>query len=243
MLQLIINNRLSIINWKGAGQMNTFWLKIAALAIVVVVVIVLIGVFSSSEKPHPLPEPTAAEPVNKPAKTFYDQVDKDKEKFLSPPKSPEQPAQKPAGEPVKQQVQRQNQPAGSQTPPRPVQSSVVEPNVVKPQPQPTRLYFAPLSKEDKIEAEQLLNVAVSGRSLGRLPQTGFQLMVQTCRQIISKWPDSWYAYRAKQMLIDMPERFRERYKITKEELDISEFTKHRPGTEPFNGTVKEEESP
>jgi hypothetical protein len=44
------------------------------------------------------------------------------------------------------------------------------------------------------------------------------------------------------MLIDMPERFRERYKITKEELDISKFTKQRPGTKPFSGTV-EEESP
>jgi hypothetical protein len=65
-------------------------------------------------------------------------------------------------------------------------------------------------------------------------------MVQTCRQIISKWPDSWYAYRAKQMLIDMPERFRGRYNITQEELDISAFTKQRPGTEPYK---VEEESP
>jgi hypothetical protein len=44
------------------------------------------------------------------------------------------------------------------------------------------------------------------------------------------------------MLIDMPTRFRERYKITQEELDVSEFAKQRPGTELFNGTV-EEESP
>jgi outer membrane protein assembly factor BamD (BamD/ComL family) len=69
-------------------------------------------------------------------------------------------------------------------------------------------------------------------------------MVQTCRQIIEKWPDSWYAYNAQKMLIDMPERFRERYKITQEELDISKFEKQRPGTEPFSGTdTVEEESP
>jgi hypothetical protein len=204
--------------------MNTFWLKIAVLVIVVVVAIVLIGVFYPSEKPQPLPEPTAAEPVNKPAKTFYEQVDKDREKFSAKPQVA-----------VKEQVQEQNQPAGSQTSPQPVQ-----PPVVKPPAQPTQLYFKPLSEIDKVEAERLLNVAVSGRSLGRLPQTGFQLMVQTCRQIISKWPDSWYAYNAQKMLIDMPERFRERYKITQEELDVSKFAKHRPGTEPFTDTVEEE---
>jgi hypothetical protein len=201
--------------------MNTFWLKIAALAVVVVVVIVLIGVFVSPKRPQPLTKEIATEPVNKPVKTFSEQVEKDREKFLSPPKAQEQPAK----EPVKQQVQEQNQPP-----------------VAKPPAQPAQLYFRPLSEIDKVEAERLLNVAVPGRSIGRLPQTGYLLMVQTCRQIISKWPDSWYAYRAKQMLIDMPVRFRERYKITQQELDISEFARQRPGTEPFKGTV-EEESP
>jgi hypothetical protein len=215
--------------------MNTFWLKIAALAVIVMAAIVLIGVFSSSEKPEPLSKPTAAESVDKPAKNFYEQVEKDKEKFLTPPKPPEQQAKTPAEEPVKQQPvasQDQNQPADNQTPAKPV----------RPAAKPAQLYFRPLSEIDRIEAERLLNVAVSGRSMGRLPQVGFKLMVDTCRQIISKWPDSWYAYRAKQLLIDMPVRFRERYKITYEELDISEFTKQRPGTEPFKGTdeLKEE---
>ena len=208
--------------------MNTFWLKIAALAIVVVAVIVLIGVFSSSEKPRP-----AAESVNKPVKTFDEQVEKDKEKFLSPPKAQEQPAK----EPVKQQVQEQNQPPAIQTPQQPVQ-----PPVTKSPAQPVQLYFKPLSEIDKVEAERLLNVAVPGRSIGRLPiATDYQLMVEPCRQIIRKWPDSWYAYNAKKMLIDMPVRFRERYKITNEELDISEYEKQRPGTEPFKGAAETEE--
>ncbi len=213
--------------------MNTFWLKVAALAVVVVAVIVLIGVFSPSERPEPLSKPTAAEPVDKPAKTFAEQVEKDREKFSSPPKPP---AKKPAGEPVKQPVQEQNQPPAAQTP-----QQTARPSVANPPAEPAQLYFAPLSGIDKVEAERLLNVAVPGRSIGRLPQTGFQLMVQTCRRIISKWPDSWYAYNAQKMLIDMPVRFRERYNITQKELDISKFTKQRPGTEPFKGTVEEEE--
>jgi Sec-independent protein translocase protein TatA len=212
--------------------MNTFWLKIAGVAIVVVVVIVLIGVLSSSERSRPAAE-SAGESGTKP-KTFYDQVEKDRERFLVEPRPleeiAEEPAKEPAEQPIKQQVQEQNQPAVSQTPPQPVQPPV----------KPTQLYFAPLSEIDKIEAERLLNVAVPGRSIGRLPMTGFKLMVDCCRQIIRRWPDSWYAYRAKQLLIDMPERFRQRYKITKEELDISEFTRQRPGTELFNSTVEEE---
>lgn len=200
--------------------MNTFWLKIAALAVVVVVVIVLIGVFSSSERSRPAAE-SAKEPETKP-KTFYDQVEKDREKFLAEPQAV-----------VKEQVREQNQPADNQTPAEPVRPAV----------KPAQLYFRPLSEIDRVEAERLLNVAVPGRSIGRLPiATDYQLMVEPCRQIISKWPDSWYAYNAKRMLIDMPTRFRERYKITRQELDVSEFTKQRPGTEPFNGTV-EEESP
>ncbi len=217
--------------------MNTFWLKIAAIAVIIAVVIVLIGVFTSSEKPQPLTKETAAEPADKPVKTFSEQVKRDQEKFLTPPKPSAQPVNKPAEEPVKQPVQEQNQPAGSQTPSQPVQ-----PPAAKPSAEPTQLYFSPLSEIDNIEAERLLNVAVPGRSIGRLPETGYMLMVQTCRQIISKWPDSWYAYNAQRMLIDMPTRFRERYRITQQELDISKFTRQRPGTKLFKGTV-EEESP
>ncbi len=196
--------------------MNTFWLKIAGIALVVVVVIVLIGVFSSPEGSQPPTKPRTKQ------RTFYDQVEEDRKKFLAEPQPLEEPAEKPK-EPVSEQVQEQNQPSVSQPPPKAAK--------------PTTLYFAPLSEIDKIEAERLLNVAVPGRSIGRLPMAGFKLMVDTCRQIIRKWPDSWYAYRAKQMLADMPTRFRERYNITQEELDISEFTKQRPGTEPF--TVKD----
>ncbi len=193
--------------------MNTFWLKIAGIVVVVMVVIIVIGVFSPSERPQPAVE-SADEPKTK-QKTFYDKVEEDKKEFLAEP------------QPVKEQVREQKRPADKQTPAEPAQ----------PPEEPTQLYFRPLSEIDSIEAERLLNVAAPGRSIGRLPMTGFKLMVDSCRRIIRKWPDSWYAYRAKQMLADMPTRFRQRYKITEEELDVSEFTKPRPGTKPF--TIKD----
>ena len=189
--------------------MNTFWLKIAGIAVAVLGVIILINVFSST-KPQPKPEEQG----------FSHQVEKDKEKFLSRP----QPVDS-----NQQNVQTTQQKESNQ----PVSTIVQAPT----QTEPVTLYFVELSEIDDIEAERLLNVAVPGRSIGRLPMTGFKLMVDNCRQTIERWPESWYAYRAKQMLADMPQRFWPRYKVTQEEVDISMYKQPRPGTKPF--TFKE----
>jgi len=188
--------------------MDSFWLKIMGFALLVVGVIVLIGFLTSGAN-------------DEPEKTFYDQVEEDKQNFLAEaqPLQEQQAAQVPE---QKKEVESQeiNEPVP------PVQQPVV-------QPKPVVLYFKPLSEIDQIEAERLLDVAVPGRSIGRLPMTGFSLMVPNCRQIIQKWPDSQYAYQAKRLLADLPPRYQTRYKVTKEEIDISMFYKQRPGTQPF----------
>ena len=150
-----------------------------------------------------------SEPKPEP-KTFQDVAEQDKREFLTEPKSEESAEQKPQLQPTEKQVPADMDTAKQIT-----------------------IYCSELSDIDKIEAERLLNVAVPGRSIGRLPMTGFKLMVDSCRQIIQKWPDSWYAYRAKQMLADMPERFHRRYRIPEDELDLSRFAKPRPGTKAF----------
>ncbi|MHC4088658.1 MAG: hypothetical protein ACYSU3_09405 [Planctomycetota bacterium] len=190
--------------------MNTFWLKIAGGAIAVVALIILINVFSSSE-----PEPP---PIDE--KGFSDQVETDKKKFLARPELVE--------------PTDQNEQTTQQTDPNQPVKTIIQ--IPKP-PEPVTLYFVEISEIDQIEAERLLNVAVPARSIGRLPMTGFKLMVDNCRMTISRWPESWYAYRAKQMLADMPERFWSRYKVTREEVDVSMYTKPRKDTKPF--TFKE----
>jgi len=196
--------------------MNTFWLKIAGVAVAVVVAIVVVSMYL----PHGPREPQP------PEKTFYDQAQQDKEKFLAEPKPLENQQQPPTPPP--------QQPPENRTEAAPPAQPAVEP----PKPSgPTVIYCKPLSEIDDIEAQRLLNVAVPGRSIGRLPMTGFKLMVDGCRQIIQRWPDSWYAYRAKQMLADMPQRDQQRYNVTKEELDMSRFAEPRPGTKPF--TIEE----
>jgi len=176
-------------------------------AVLVVGVIVLIGFLTSGTK--------------EPEKTFYDQVEEDKQKFLAEPQ--------PLEEKEETQVTEQKQVVESKEVPEsapPAQRQIE-------QPKPTVLYFKPLSEIEQIEAEKLLNVAVPGRSIGRLPMTGFSLMVPNCRQIISRWPDSQYAYQAKRLLADLPPRYQTRYNVTKEEIDISMFYQQRPGTQPF----------
>lgn len=192
--------------------MNTFWLKIALVAVLAVGVILLVTVFLSGT-PEMEPE--------KPMKTFYDQAEEDKERFLAEPEA----------------LDTQEQPTVTKPEQTPTVTENLEsvPPVPKPAepPRPTVLYFKPLSEIDSIEAERLLSVAVPGRSIGRLPMTGFKLMVDNCRQIIRRWPDSWFAFRAKQMLADMPERDQKRYSITNEEMDVSRFAEPRPGTQAF----------
>ena len=180
--------------------MNTFWLKVAGIAVGVVVVIVIVSAIMPSGDSSPKP----------PDKSFYDVADEDRGKYLTEPKrvdpTPEQPDV--SGE--------QPSETNDATSPREV-----------------TLYFSKLSEIDKIEAERLLNVAAPGYSIGRLPVTGYNLALQTCRQIIERWPDSWYAYRAKQMLGDIPQRLHSRYRITEEELDVSMYSEQRPGTAAF----------
>jgi hypothetical protein len=199
--------------------MNMFWLKIMGLAVLAVGVIILIGVFTSGTDSQP------QEP-EKPKKTFYDQAEEDKQRFLTEPQALDSESQTLTTE---QTTPIENQPAAQSAPPV----------VVAPKPaQPLLLYFKELGEIEKIEAERLLNVAIPGRSIGRLPITGFKLMVDNCRTIIQRWPESWYAYKAKLMLADMPERYQKRYNVTEKEKDVSMFAEQRPGTKPF--TIKEE---
>jgi len=204
--------------------MNTFWLKIAGAVIGIILIFVLVSTFTSGPAEEPVQSEQPAKPEN-----FAQQVEADREKFSNLP------------QPVNTQEQNQTAENESETntaepmlePPKPI-----EPISELPKPaEPITLYFKPLSEIEEVEAERLYNVAVPGRSIGRLPMTRFKLMVDSCRQIIRRWPDSRYAYNAKKLLADMPERYYESYKVTPEEIDVSIYSKPREGTKPY--TIKE----
>jgi type IV secretory pathway VirB10-like protein len=210
--------------------MNTIWLKLAAVAVAIVIAIVVVSKFTSSDKPAPAPQ-AKSEQSQKPA-TFYDKADRDK-KFGEAPKLVEQPTAQPAQEPAPQPEPQPAQQPPAQPPAQPAgrPAGVVYPSDLK---GPTTLYFTKMSEEDDIQAQQILPYATAGRSMGRLPIMQYGLMMKACRQIEERWPDSWYAFRAKQMMEEITtysDRYEKQYSITPKELDISRFMKPRQGTE------------
>lgn len=210
--------------------MNTIWLKIAAAAVAVVIVIIVAGRFTSDKPASQAP----SEPPQK-QKTFYDMADRDK-KFNEAPKPVEEPPAQPAQEPAPQ-PEPQPAPQPPAQPPAPQPTMARPAGVVFPSDLtgPTTLYFSKMSEEDDIQAQQILPYATAGRSIGRLPIMQYGFMMKACRQIEERWPNSWYSFRAKQMMEEITtysDRYQKQYNITPKELDISRFMKPRQGTEP-----------
>jgi len=80
--------------------------------------------------------------------------------------------------------------------------------------------FKPLAPEEELHAQQLLEYALSFRSMGRLPKVNYKPMIDTCRQIIELYPDSEYAYKAKRILGDIPANQRRLYNVTEDEIIV-----------------------
>ncbi|MHC4478192.1 MAG: hypothetical protein ACYTEL_21340 [Planctomycetota bacterium] len=138
-----------------------------------------------------------------PQRTIAEQWAEDDERLRAAPQ-PNEPAT-----PAESQPDDQNETV--------VAAKPVEPT------EPARPQFRELSEIEEIEAERLFNVAIQHRKMGRLQGIGLRTMVDCCRRIIAKYPDSEYAFKAKRMLADIPERFRARFNITDEEIDLGDW--------------------
>ena len=135
------------------------------------------------------------EPQTKP-KTVYDVWEQDDKRLRAEPEFKEPPQTGQSKSPKSRQV-------------------VVQKPELKPE-------FEELSFEDEFQAGKLLNLAIQERKMGRLPgiRLGYKKMVDHCREIIQRWPDSEYAFKAKRMLRDIPQRYRKMYNITDQEIDL-----------------------
>jgi hypothetical protein len=197
--------------------MNTFWLKLAGIVLGLFVVLIVAARFlSPGGSTTPSETPTEPEP-----RDIYQQAREDQERFSVP--SAEAPVPEPEAAP--------SEPEPAQADPEKTEAAA------PPAAQPILIYVKALDEIDSIQAQRLLNAAIPGRSMGRM-RVGFNLTVQNCRQIIRDYPDSVYAFQAKRILADIPERYRETYKLTDSLLDISAFLKRRPGTQPMQITIE-----
>jgi Na+-transporting methylmalonyl-CoA/oxaloacetate decarboxylase gamma subunit len=189
--------------------MNTLWLKIAGIAIVVLVVIIVAANFMGGERSTP-PPPAPSE-----TKTIYDQFKEDDKRLNAPVQSPNQP-------PV--QTQAQTPPPLPATPEPAGGQAVAQAPVTAAQPErPPK--FKPLEEEQQIRAEQIWQMVVTSRKMGRLPVIPYGDTVRYSRQILQEFPGTEYAYKAKRALADIPEYALKQYNVTPKELDLSEFYK------------------
>ncbi len=173
--------------------MNGFWVKIVILAVIVACLVVGVKVFKSSNG-EPKPEP----------KGLSEQFDEDDARLRAEPET----------ETDEERLERRKAERADRE-----KLTAERRAQIAEQDKAAELQFEELSLEDKVRAEQLFEMALFERKKGRLPVMGFKKMVDYCREIIEKWPNSTYAYKARKMLGDIPERYRERYNITDEEIN------------------------
>jgi hypothetical protein len=170
--------------------MNSLWIKVAIGGVVVLGLVILVISFLPSD----------SQPESGPS-SVYEQWEKDDAKLRADPEPVAEVPPEPAPA---------NEPTPTSTPVKPVAP-----------PEPTPMpQFVELTMEQKVEAERLFEMALFHSKQARLPGMSFKKMVDYCREIIQRWPESEYAFKAKRMLRHMPERHRARYDITEEEIDL-----------------------
>lgn len=206
--------------------MNSIWLKIAGVALLAIIVIVVVGRLQSDKPAAGPAAPTEARQPEK-QRTFADVAQRDRQFATAPQPAEDQPVEQPAPVATPPAPQPAQPPAPA--PAQPATGGAVLPSSIT---KTTTLYFKPLSEEEDVAAQQLLPWAQTGRSIGRLPMMSYGPMVRACRDILTRWPDSSYAFRAKQMLEDISTSSRAGgFNITPREMDISRFLKPRQGTQ------------
>ncbi len=198
--------------------MNTFWLKLAAVGVIALLAMVGFSMFWSGDGSSPRSnsgsDSTLTDVFIGEQKGLSEVIREDSERLHAAPQVVEQP------EPVAQEQQ-------------PSESENAEQTVANSQPEATaatenqeqeveivEIQFKPMSEEDQIEAERLLEVAIRHVSMARMGPIGLKTTVECCRQIIEKWPGTEYEFKAKRVLNKVPERHRATYNITPEELDL-----------------------
>lgn len=183
--------------------MNSFWVKMAVFATVIVGMVVIVKYLPSNKQVN--------ETMIGHNKTFEQTAAEDDARLRAPIQLKQETPAKEPNQPVA--VSQPNEPNKAAAQPQP-----------QPQVQPLEAaqlptHFAELSEEDKMAAEKLFEQVVMQRKMGRLPAgMGYKQMVDNCREIIRRFPESEYDYKARRALADIPERFRSTYNITPKEI-------------------------
>ena len=180
--------------------MSTFWLKVAAFAVVILTLVILVNVFSPSKPSEPVePEPVVeSEAVEQPR--IADEGD-------VPP------------QPEVEQQSRQRETATRRRSRREMAEQIEAAERAAKSAKPSQ----PETLEDEqidIMADRLYQMAVVESKIARKPMMTYKRMVDYCRQILERYPNSRQAPMARKLLREMPKRARKRYNVTDEEMGL-----------------------
>lgn len=90
------------------------------------------------------------------------------------------------------------------------------------QPEPPQPQIEEIEElQQNLQAQKLYQWAETEFRIARKPLMSYKRCVDFCREIIQRWPDSAEAAKARVLLRKIPERHRQRYNITDEEMGIS----------------------
>jgi len=90
------------------------------------------------------------------------------------------------------------------------------------QPEPPQPQIEEIEElQQNLQAQRLYQWAETEFRIARKPLMSYKRCVDFCREIIQRWPDSAEAAKARVLLRKIPERHRQRYNITDEEMGIS----------------------
>jgi hypothetical protein len=178
--------------------MDSTWTRILVAVVVIVAAVVV------AKKFLPLHQKTGP----KPQKTYQDVIAEDDKRLRSEPGAEYSTVQEISGQ-MQQVGQQPAQRAEAAEANEPAKQAEKEP------------VYKELSIEEQVDAERLLEMAITERKMARLPAMGYKRMVDYCREIISRYPESIYAAKARRILGEVPEQYWERYGITQEEITPS----------------------
>ena len=100
---------------------------------------------------------------------------------------------------------------------QPVQTPDTDKPVVQ---QPEQIPQIDEDSPENIDAQRLYSMAEFESKLARKPMMTYYKMVNYCRQILEKYPNTIYAEKARALLRKMPEHERSKYNITDKELGL-----------------------
>ena len=178
--------------------MVKLWLSLAVAAMVALALIIGASIFFSSDREPERPDSIADQESPdqpEPVQTVYDAFEQDERRMESIPKQADTNA-------------------APQTPDTTIETQ--ETATKEP-------VFKKLTPEQEIEADRIWQYVKSQYKIGTRLMMSPKKAIDSCRDLMKRFPGSEYDFKARRVLADIPEQYHKQHHITNQETDLSIF--------------------